>query len=232
MANLQETLAQATQEVINQPLQVNLSSLAIALILASFLAYLLGKMYVRYGTSLSNRIKFSGNFVMLCATTTLIITVVKSSLALSLGLVGALSIIRFRTAIKEPEELAYLFFVIAIGLGLGASQFLITIIAFVIISVLIVIRSWTHKKEESQNLFISINVKNSKEATLKQITDILKQNCYAVSLKRFDQTEDNALETSFLIDIPSLDALENIKRDILKVSRSASISYLDKSGIS
>ena len=47
----------------------------------------------------------------------LIITVVKTSLALSLGLVGALSIVRFRSAIKDPEELLYLFFSIAIGIG-------------------------------------------------------------------------------------------------------------------
>ena len=53
-------------------------------------------------------------------TTLLVITVVKSSLALSLGLVGALSIVRFRTPIKEPEELGYLFLTIAIGLGFGA----------------------------------------------------------------------------------------------------------------
>ena len=55
-------------------------------------------------------------------TTLLVITVVKSSLALSLGLVGALSIVRFRTPIKEPEELAYIFLSIALGLCLGADQ--------------------------------------------------------------------------------------------------------------
>lgn len=58
----------------------------------------------------------------------LVITVVKSSLALSLGLVGALSIIRFRSAIKEPEELTYLFLAISLGLGFGANQTVITII--------------------------------------------------------------------------------------------------------
>ena len=52
----------------------------------------------------------------------IIITIVKSSLALSLGLVGALSIVRFRTAIKDPEELSFLFISIAIGLGMGANQ--------------------------------------------------------------------------------------------------------------
>ena len=48
--------------------------------------------------------------------------IVKNSIALSLGLVGALSIVRFRAAIKEPEELTYLFLVIATGLGTGSGQ--------------------------------------------------------------------------------------------------------------
>ena len=54
--------------------------------------------------------------------------IVKNSLALSLGLVGALSIVRFRAAIKEPEELIYLFLIIATGLGCGAGQIKITIV--------------------------------------------------------------------------------------------------------
>src|SRR6056300_1641973 len=67
---------------------------------------------------------------VICLTTLLVISVVKSSLALSLGLVGALSIVRFRTPIKEPEELAYLFVSIAVGLGLGANQRLATVASF------------------------------------------------------------------------------------------------------
>ena len=66
---------------------------------------------------------------MLGIATTIVITIVKSSLALSLGLVGALSIVRFRAAIKEPEELVYLFFIIGIGLANGANQFLVSILA-------------------------------------------------------------------------------------------------------
>jgi hypothetical protein len=60
--------------------------------------------------------------MMITMTTMLIITIVKASLALSLGLVGALSILRFRAAIKEPKELAYWFLAIAIGLDFGARQ--------------------------------------------------------------------------------------------------------------
>ena len=67
---------------------------------------------------------------MISLTTMFVIAVIKQSLALSLGLVGALSIIRFRTAIKDPEELANLFFAISIGIGLGANQVEITSISF------------------------------------------------------------------------------------------------------
>ena len=67
------------------------------------------------------------------------ITVIKFSLALSLGLVGALSIVRFRAAIKEPEELIYLFLIIGIGLAAGANQFLVAIIATVFISLILVL---------------------------------------------------------------------------------------------
>ncbi|MHC1752539.1 DUF4956 domain-containing protein [Humidesulfovibrio sp.] len=93
-------------------------------------ARLIGAIYVVFGSSLSNRKKFANTFVMLTVTIMLVITVIKVSLALSLGLVGALSIIRFRTAIKEPEELAFLFFTVAVGLGFGAGKMGITLMAF------------------------------------------------------------------------------------------------------
>jgi len=76
--------------------------------------------------------------------------IVKSSLALSLGLVGALSIVRFRAAIKEPEELVYLFLIIAIGLGCGANQLTITIIGIIFALVLIIIYSRYLKNSNNQ----------------------------------------------------------------------------------
>ena len=81
---------------------------------------------------------------------------VKSSLALSLGLVGALSIIRFRTAIKEPEELSYLFICIGIGLGLELAR-VVTIIALLLIFAIILIRSKLDTKELSnETIYLGI----------------------------------------------------------------------------
>ena len=120
---------------------IPLGSIFINLIAAATLAYILSQIYIRFGSSLSNRAEMSKNFVLLSVSTVLIITIVKSSIALSLGLVGALSIVRFRTAIKEPEELAYLFLCIALGLGFGASQFLATVFSFFVIVLTLILFS-------------------------------------------------------------------------------------------
>ena len=98
----------------NTPL--SLPSLMLNLAVGVGLALVLRWHFRRFGSTLSNREEFDQVFPFVMLTTLLIITIVKSSLALSLGLVGALSIVRFRTPIKEPEELAYLFIAIAIGL--------------------------------------------------------------------------------------------------------------------
>jgi len=89
-------------------------------------------LYRRYARTISNREGFSAVFPLLTLAVILVIFVVKSSLALSLGLVGALSIVRFRAAIKEPEEIVYLFFCIAVGLALGAEYLPIAIAATIV----------------------------------------------------------------------------------------------------
>jgi len=211
--------------LVNQQVQIDYSYLIIALLVAALLAFILSKLYVKYGTSISNRKRFSSIFVLLTTTTTLIIMIVKSSLALSLGLVGALSIVRFRAAIKEPEELAFLFLAIAIGLGLGAGQLITTLIAFIIIAGLIYGRYLTHKKEENQNLYLTISGKDIK---LKDVVSVLNKYCSSVHLKRFDQL-DESLEVSFSVDFDSFNKLEKTKEELEKLSRSITITYLDKS---
>ena len=217
--------------LINQPSQINITYFIFSLVVASLIGIILSKIYVKYGTSISNRRKFSENFVLLIVTTTLIITIVKSSLALSLGLVGALSIVRFRAAIKEPEELLFLFLAIAMGLGLGANQLFITLIAFVIISLLLIGRHFYYKKGENQNLYLSISGKKSNTLVLKNIVEILKKYCDSVHLKRFDESQE-IIETSFLIDIQSIDKLEKMKTELNKLSKYITITYLDKISIS
>ena len=109
----------------------------ISFICCIILSFCLKYIYQEKSISLSNKSHISNILPLLSLVTFLVILIVKSSLALSLGLVGALSIVRFRTPIKEPEELIYLFLAISIGLGYGAGQIIptttISIIIFLVI---------------------------------------------------------------------------------------------------
>ena len=210
--------------------QIPLLGFSVNLVLAAVLSFILGQVYIYYGSSLSNRRMFSRNFMMLAMTTMLIITVVKSSLALSLGLVGALSIIRFRAAIKEPEELAFIFLVISIGLGLGADQRLITIVAFfIIISIILLRKKFVYKPKENQNLHVTVSSHNPDKIDLNQIVTVLNNYCSAVNMKRFDETNE-MLEASFLVDFSDYEQIEKVRSDLSKLSKSVKITFLDSQG--
>ena len=214
-----------------QSAQIPVFTFSINLLLAALLSSILGKMYIRYGNALSDRIRFSSNFIILALTTTLIITIVKSSLALSLGLVGALSIVRFRAAIKEPEELSYLFLVIAIGLGLGANQQLITIIGFLVSIAVIRAVSIAKIQKEDHNLFINIAGQHqSRQIELGAIADILARHCSSVRLRRSDIAKEG-FEASFLVEIDDFEKLKQTKKELLALSDSLRITVMDNRGI-
>ena len=141
---------------INQNIQIDLQGFILSLLCAAILSFLVQLFYIRYSSTLSNRKEFAKTFVVLGVTTCIVIMIVKSSLALSLGLVGALSIVRFRAAIKEPEELVYLFLIIAIGLGCGANQ-LVIITTGIFFSLIIIMLYSGYLKSSKKNLDEKIN---------------------------------------------------------------------------
>ncbi len=126
---MQPTIPSFEEFLSTQSSQIPLGGFILNLLLAAILSMLVGFIYVRYGTALSSRRAFGRTFLLIAVTTMFIITVIKSSLALSLGLVWALSIVRLRTAVKDPEELAFILIAIAIGLGLGADKRALSVIA-------------------------------------------------------------------------------------------------------
>ena len=131
---MQETNSNSVNDLIDfsltNPIDIPLGNFILNLCLTILLTVAISFLYSKYGNSISNRKSFGDNYPLIGIATFLIITIIKSSLALSLGLVGALSIVRFRSAIKEPEELSYIFFTIAIALGFGANQIYVTILGF------------------------------------------------------------------------------------------------------
>ena len=210
--------------------EISLIVFFVNLILCGILSFILSKVYQKYGDALSNREIFSRNFLILSLTTALVIMVVKSSLALSLGLVGALSIVRFRGAIKEPEELIYLFLAIAIGLGFGANQGTLTVIAFSTIMISIVIF-----RKIRDNNFINVHNLNLSSTephniNLEDIIKILKKNCSVINLKRLDETS-NVLEISFLVEFENFEKFNESKKELKSLNKSINIQIIDNLGV-
>jgi len=222
---------QSFQEFLaTQSVQIPIAGFVFNLLLAAMLSFILSRVYIRYGESLSNRRIFARNFILVTMTTMLVIAIVKSSLALSLGLVGALSIVRFRAAIKEPEELAYLFLAIAIGLGFGADQRVITVVAFFVIVGIICLKKFSHKYQDNQNLYLTVSSQDSQKIDLDTIVQILKKHCVGLNMKRFDETKE-AMEASFLVEFRDFSNLKEAREELRKLKDSIKITFLDNKGI-
>ena len=191
------------------------------------LGYILSWVYMRYGQSLSNRKRFGSTFPVLALTTMLIITVVKASLALSLGLVGALSIVRFRAAIKEPEELSFLFITIAIGLGLGAGQRAVTIIGFAMIVLAVLLRFYVFQRlDENKNIFLTIS-STANAFTLPELTAVLRENCASVDPKRYDQS-GSSTEALFIVEFENFERLEAMRSRLSELDPGLRLTMLDQ----
>lgn len=199
------------------------------IVLCAILLYLLSLVYVRFGRSLSNRYQLSKVLIIVGVTTFIIISIVKSSLALSLGLVGALSIIRFRTAIKEPEELGYFFIAIAIGLGFGANQLLPTVIgALVLFLIIFLAGKGTTRSMISQNLLLSKATTTGEDRAVvqKSIMDILGKNSSRTELIRMNLS-DGQLDYNFLVALNDLGSINTITNDLTTLDSTMSISFID-----
>lgn len=213
----------------SNPLSIH--ELCINLLIGAILAYIVRQHFFRFSNSLTNRSEFMSVLPFIILTTTLIISIVKSSLALSLGLVGALSIVRFRTPIKEPEELAYLFISIGIGLGLGANQNITTIVATIII-LLLMIFFMSNKKLNSStgetyiNLDGLIEYKMQKDLTnsiFKKLTSLAKK----VSLKRYIVNENNVNITFYVTQL-NADLIDSFIIEMKKDYPKLSVTLLDQ----
>lgn len=211
--------------LITQEQQVSLTDFLINSLVIIILAIILEYTYIRAARTVSNRRQFAGTFLLIAFTTMLIISIVKSSLALSLGLVGALSIVRFRAAIKEPEELAYIFFAISLGLGLGANQTIVVLEAFVIAMFILWGRYLIKGKSTRQNLYLNFSA-SKKDISLNQVTKLVKDTFGKYHLKRYDESE-NIIEASFMVDSPKAENLQLFSDNLSKISDKARVSFVE-----
>ena len=186
-------------------------------------------IYENKSTSLSGKFHIGIVIPILTQITFFIILIVKSSLALSLGLIGALSIVRFRTPIKEPEELVYLFFSIAIGIGFGAGQTLISSVIFILIAVTIYF--FSSKKSVSDtvdyNLLIEIPYQESQSPEQTFVIEKIKNHFNGYNISKIEI--DDGVRLLIVLEVSSKE-IENISKfeeSIKSKYNNSKISYFE-----
>ena len=189
------------------------------------MSFILRDFYIKRSFSLTGKMHIGSIIPVLSAVVFLVILVVKSSLALSLGLVGALSIVRFRTPIKEPEELVYLFLAIAIGLGYAAGQILITTILVLLIFCMIYL--WLSNRKIAKTSEYNLVVKWEKEGVA--FDDILKEISPIVQNLKLVRLDKSSLDnTSVMLVVPNEDSpIESITDRLQKLDKNMKVTFFE-----
>ena len=200
-------------------------SLATNLILAGFLALVIRGLYIGFAPVPSNRHAFGNLFPVFTLTTVLVIVVVESSLALSLGLIGALSVVRFRTAIKTPDEIAYLLFCIAVGVALGARQRPLAVAVVVLVSLFVVVRQrlWPRMPDRTLLLVVSGDADRFfEQRALEQIPSVVQE----FRMRRLEQ-EGDRVELSAVVTVTGPRGVARLVADMRKKLPAFQFSFVE-----
>ena len=159
---------------------VSILDMAIALVLAFALGLFIFLVYKKTFSGVMYSSSFGVTLVALTMITTVVILAVTSNVVLSLGMVGALSIVRFRTAIKEPLDIAFLFWAIAVGIVLAAGMIPLAVIGSVVIGVILLV--FVNKKSHSNPYIVVIQCDDqTSEQQAKAFLDKHVQRCVVKS---------------------------------------------------
>ena len=205
--------------------KVSIPNFILNLFFSATSCWLLGQFYKKYGRTVSDRRSIASSVLYLGLVTTFIISVVQSSIALSLGLVGSLSIVRFRTPVKEPEELLVLFASIALGLGFGASEPILTLIALCFLLALMFFLNWRSTKIEERLMSLHLSLEGP-TPSLQIIVGALEPACVKLDLMRLDQQKGKRQYVFHLLP-KNLEAFEAAQQNLNSMNSSLSVSLLE-----
>ena len=174
---------------------ISVQSILLSLITAFMISVFIIWIYKKTYTGVVYSKSFSLSILMLALVTTLIIQTISSNIALSLGMVGALSIVRFRTAVKEPVDTGFMFWAITAGIMAGANLYLASIIGSLMLGILYYICYMMGLKMNSKYLVI-VKYEDNAEDDIKNILSKLKK----YKLKSKSKSKNN-VEMTFEVEL-------------------------------
>ena len=159
-----------------------------SLILAILIGLLVSQVYKRTHRGLNYEVGFLTTLILLGPIIAAVMIFIQGSLVLSLGLVGSLSIIRFRTPIKDTRDMVFIFWVIATGLGCGIYNWTLVVIFTLLVFITVVILYLTQYGKSRNNDYVLVLLGNSSYSD-KDVESVLKQHTFDVRVR--SQEADN-----------------------------------------
>ena len=192
-----------------------LVSLVLALAVGLFIAWIYRRNY--RGVMYSNN--FTLTLVMMTLITCPVVMCIRESIQLSMGMVGALSIVRFRTAVKDPLDTAYMFWALTMGILLGAGQFFLTACAVVGIGLLLTVLVHIQSRGVNSYLLV-VRMADDAERQTNQLVNNLK-----VQQLKSKTVSANGIEATYEVRVDKPDALLNKLRSLPGVYDATLVAY-------
>lgn len=201
---------------------LSISAILICICITALIGAYIFILYRRINAAVFYNRNFNVSLVTIAIITAAIIITIQSNIVVSLGMVGALSIVRFRTAVKDPLDLVFLFWAISVGIICGAGFALIAIIASLVLTVIILLL--LSIKQEKNITMLTIRSGNFEAENI--IMDIIRNNC-SYSNVRAQNMDKNGMDMTIEVRIGEK---ERLVHELMKEEFIQSVSFVDNSG--
>ncbi|MBQ7562739.1 MAG: DUF4956 domain-containing protein [Lachnospiraceae bacterium] len=146
-------------------------TIAVDMVLALLLGILIYRIYKRYYMGVLYSSSFAFTLIGMTVLTCTVTLAISTNIVIALGMVGALSIVRYRTAVKEPLDIMYLFWAITMGITCGASMFFLAFVGMAVMLALVMFFSRSRRAESSYVLILHLSDRTAKEGVLSALKD-------------------------------------------------------------
>ncbi|MDV0445658.1 hypothetical protein MmiAt1_12500 [Methanimicrococcus sp. At1] len=165
-----------SSNLIDNMTNFSLLDMAIAMILAFIVGLFIYFVYKKTFSGVMYSSGFGVSLIAMSVVTTMIIIAISSNIVLSLGMVGALSIVRFRSAVKEPMDIAYLFWAISAGIVIGAGMIPLAVFGSVFIGIILMVFSSRKPTDQPYILVVDFEGENAEDAVMEIIKTSVKKH--------------------------------------------------------
>ncbi len=197
------------------------------LLVALMCGVLIAILYKVTYRGLSYSANFTNSIIMLTMITALVIMVIGNNLARAFGLVGAMSIIRFRTAVKDAQDIMFIFFALGIGLAAGSGMYAITLTGTLLIGLAFFITTkWNRENPAKRELLLQI-ISPAAADTAAAGAEILENYCQyhkVVNVKSVGEPDLGLLETSFYIQLKKESQAGKIVKELRQLNGIQSVN--------